>query len=46
MIKHIQRHIDSCSLCKREKLVVDKYELQTTEIPFRPFTKDSVLFDS
>ena len=25
MIKHIQTHVDSCSLCKREKMQVDKY---------------------
>ena len=42
MIKHIQRYIDSCSLCRREKLVADKYQLQTTEIPFQPFAKVSV----
>ena len=33
MIKHIQGHVDSCSLCRREKLQADKYQLQTTEIP-------------
>ena len=27
MIKHIQRHVQSCSLCRREKLVADKYQL-------------------
>ena len=31
MIKHIQRHVDSCSLCRREKMQADKYQLQTTE---------------
>ena len=33
MIKHIQAHVDSCSLCRREKMQADKYQLQTTEIP-------------
>ena len=32
MIKHIQAHVDSCSLCRREKLQAEKYQLQTTEI--------------
>ena len=39
MIKHIQRHVESCSLCRREKLIADKYQLETTEIPAQPFTK-------
>lgn len=42
MIKHIQAHVDSCSLCRREKLQADKYQLQTTEIPNRPFGKVSM----
>ena len=42
MIKHIQRYVQSCSLCRREKLVADKYQLQTTEIPFQPFAKVSI----
>ena len=33
MIKHIQAHVDRCSLCQREKMQADKYQLQTTEIP-------------
>ena len=33
MIKHIHAHVDSCSLCRREKMHADKYQLQTTEIP-------------
>ena len=37
MIKHIQGHVDSYSLCRREKMQVDKYQLQTTEIPNRAF---------
>ena len=42
MIKHIQRHVDSCSLCRREKMQADKYQLQTTEIPKRAFDKVSI----
>ena len=42
MIKHIQAHVDSCSLCRREKLHAEKYQLQTTEIPKKPFAKVSV----
>ena len=42
MIKHIQSHIESCSLCRREKLQADKYQLQTTEIPNMPFAKLSI----
>ena len=39
MIKHIQRHVDNCSLCRREKLHADKYQLQTTDIPNKAFAK-------
>ena len=42
MIKHIQRHADSCSLCRREKLQADKYQLQATEIPNKAFAKVSI----
>ena len=42
MIKYIQRHAQGCSLCRREKLVADKYHLQTTEIPHQPFAIVSV----
>ena len=42
MIKHIQKHVDSCTLCRREKMQADKYELQTTEIPNRAFGKVSI----
>ena len=42
MIKHIQAHVDSCSLCRREQLQAEKYKLQTTEIPKKPFAKVSV----
>ena len=31
-----------CSLCRREKMQADKYQLQTTGIPKRPFTKASI----
>ena len=39
MIKHIQAYVGSCSLCQREKMQADKYQLQTTEIPKRGFAK-------
>ena len=42
MIKHIQGHVDSCTLCRREKMQADKYQLQTTEIPNRAFGKVSI----
>ena len=42
MIKHIQLHIESCSICRRKKLQADKYQLQTTEIPNKPFAKVSI----
>ena len=42
MIKHIQAHVDSCSLCRREKMQADKYQLQITEIPKRAFVKVSI----
>ena len=42
MIKHIQRHVDSCSLCRREKLQADNYQLQTNEIPNKAFPKVSM----
>ena len=41
MIKHIQAHVDSCSLCQQKKMQADKYQLQTTEIPRRAFAKVS-----
>ena len=41
MIKHIQAHVDSCSLCQGEKMQADKYQLQTIEIPGRAFGKVS-----
>ena len=28
IIKHFQAHVDSCSLCQREKMQADKYQLQ------------------
>ena len=42
MIKHIQSHVDSCTLCRREKMQADKYQLQTTEIPNRACGKVSI----
>ena len=42
MVKHIQRHVQSCALYRREKLVAGKHQLQTTEIPHQPFAKVSV----
>ena len=44
MITHIQAHVDSCSLCRREKMQADKCQLQTTEIPKRAFAKVSIAF--
>ena len=41
MIKHIQAHVDNCSLCQREKMQADKYQLQMTQIPRRAFAKVS-----
>ena len=41
MIKHIQAHVDSCSLCQREKMQADKYQLQMTKIPGRAFANIS-----
>ena len=40
MIKHIQASVDSCFLCRREK-TAGKYQLQTSKIPKRAFTKVS-----
>ena len=42
MIKYIQAHVDSCSLCRREKMQADKYQLQTTEKLKRAFAKVSI----
>ena len=39
MIKHIQAHVDSFSLCQREKMQADKCQLQMTEIPRGAFAK-------
>ena len=43
MIKHIETHVESCSLCRREKFQVEKYQLQATEIPEKPFAKVSIV---
>ena len=42
MIKHIQAHVNSCSLCRREKMLGDKYQLQTTEIHKGAFAKVAI----
>ena len=42
MIRNIQAYVGSCSLCRREKLQADRYQLQTTEIPLKPFAKVSI----
>ena len=42
MMKHIQKHVDSCSLSRRTKMKADKYQLQTTETPKRAFGKVSI----
>ena len=42
MIRNIQAHVESCSMCRREKLQAGKYQLQTTEIPLKPFAKVSI----
>ena len=41
MIKHIQAHVYSCSLCRKEKMQAGKYQLQTNEIPKKAFAKVS-----
>ena len=45
MIKHIQAHVDSCSLCRRKMMQADKHQIQTTEIPKRAFAKVSIDFN-
>ena len=42
MIRNVQPHIESCSLCRREKLQTDRYQLQATETPLKPFAKVSI----
>ena len=42
MIKHIPRHVGSCTLCRRETLQADKCQLQINEIPNREFDKVSI----
>ena len=42
MIKHIETHVDSCSLCRRKKMQADKYQLQTIEIPKRALAEVSI----
>ena len=43
MIRNIQAHVGSCSLCRKEKLQADKCQLQTTEIPLKPFANVSIV---
>ena len=38
----MQSPVDSCSLCRKEKMQADKYQLQTTEIPNRAFVEVSI----
>ena len=42
VISNIQAYVESCSLCRRKKLQTDRYQLQTTEIPLKPFAKVSI----
>ena len=42
VIKHIQAHVNSCPLCRREKMQADKYQLPTMEITKRAFAKVSI----
>ena len=42
MIKHIQAHVNSCSLCRREKMLADSGQLQTNQIPKRAFAKIAI----
>ena len=42
IIKHIQAPVDSCSLCRREKLQAEKCQLQTTEIPKKPLLRSQL----
>ena len=42
MNKDIRKYIANCTLCHREKAKVQKYPLQMTEIPNRPFNKIAI----
>ena len=42
MIKHIQKHVDSCSLCRRAKIQANKYQLQIAEIAKRALGRVSI----
>ena len=42
MIKYIQAQVHSWSICRRENMQADKYQLQTTEISKRAFAKVSI----
>ena len=41
MSKDIHKYINNCALCKREKLKIQVYPLQMTDIPDKPFDKNS-----
>ena len=42
MIRNIQAHVESGSLCRKGKFQADTYRLQTTEISLKPFAKVSI----
>ena len=42
MTRHILAHVDSYSLCRREKMQANEYQLRTTKIPKRAFAKVSI----
>ena len=42
MNKDIRKYIANCTLCHREKAIIQHYPLQMTEIPDRPFDKITI----
>ena len=42
MNKDIRKYIANCALCSREKVKIQHYPLQMTEIPDRPFNKIAI----
>ena len=42
MNKDIRKYIANCVLCRRDKAKIQKYPLQMTEIPYRPFDKIAI----
>ena len=42
MNKDIRKYIAKCALCHREKVTVQAYPLQITEIPVHPFDKIAI----